>query len=480
MVTSVSAREQKTLLGALRLSAFASVKLTVVLLVSIAGCILLGAWCPQEAQSGRDKIIETFGPAMAEQLIKLGIADIFHSPLFLALIGLLTVNMVACSVQRVFPKVRLLRQPMAMLKAEAILKMPTNYERFYAVPPDLVLSTVRARLRSAQWSIETLSSEMQLAGHWGKFGRLAASVTHVGLLMLLAGVTVTSWTGFSGFQPVPLHGDLTFEQSQHSKLWIGRLPAWHVHVDGTRRENYDNGEAKQWYSNLSVVDASGHIVKQQEISVNNPLTYGGVDVYQSSWGLGSIAIAFNGKRTELPLRQMGPRINAAFLPLDRETIMLFSVHSPTEPVRVFAKVPEWPAPRLLAVLNRNQPTRLGGIELTYQELVPITGLQYKCDPGLPLTYTAFGFIIVGVMLAALPFRQVWASVEPGPETGVTRLIIGGTSRKGKAAFAKNLSKLLAAVDHDLVPIAAAADAPVLRTAGASINNEEDAPCLISS
>ncbi|MFX6357491.1 hypothetical protein ABTF91_20115, partial [Acinetobacter baumannii] len=70
-------------------------------------------------------------------------------------------------------------------------------------------------------------------------------------------MTITSWTGFSGFKPVRLDNSLEFADSEHSKLWIGKLPQWKVRVDATKREDYPTGEAKQWFSTLSVIDPSG-------------------------------------------------------------------------------------------------------------------------------------------------------------------------------------------------------------------------------
>src|SRR5262249_31448613 len=155
------------------------------------------------------------------------------------------------------------------------------------------------------------TGDNQLTAHWGKVGRLAPTVTHIGLLLLLAGVTITSWTGFSGFQTIDLYDSMRFDQSEHSKLWIGKLPKWQVRVDATRRENYDTGDPKQWYSTLSVISADGKLLSKQEISVNNPLSYGGVDIYQSSWGLHQIVVSFNGHKQRLELQQMGPQVNAA-------------------------------------------------------------------------------------------------------------------------------------------------------------------------
>ena len=105
---------------------FSSVKLTIVLLACLAVFVLLGAWCPQISQSGQDKVIEQFGQSAADILIKAGIADIFHSPAFLLLIALLTINIIMGSCKHVFPKLKLLRLPMTLLAAEQINKLPVH------------------------------------------------------------------------------------------------------------------------------------------------------------------------------------------------------------------------------------------------------------------------------------------------------------------------------------------------------------------
>jgi cytochrome c biogenesis protein len=429
------------------LSLFSSLKLFFVLISLSAITILIGSWCPQEAAVGRDKVIEQFGPEWANRMIEWGIADIFHTPFFLGLIGLLTVNLVCASCTRVFPKLKLLQQAMPFLSGNEIEKMPVHFSVDSTADAATTFGALISRLRRAGYSVSVEGD--RLTAHWGKIGRTAASVTHVGLLTLLTGVTITSWTGFAGFSPVLLHSSLSFDDSNHSKTWIGHLPTWKVRVDATRREDYENGDPKQWYSTLSVVDnKSGKVLKRQEISVNNPLSYDGVDIYQSSWGLHGLTLLFNGHPQFLQLNQMSPRVHAAVLPLDQRTVMIFSVRDPNAPIRVFAKIPEWPAPKMLALLPQGKPTRFGSVEITYHELVPQSGLQYKSDPGLPITYLAFGLIITGVLMASIPFRQVWAAVESGPNGA--RLVFGGNSKKAKAAFARAMTRMQTKLQEDVV------------------------------
>jgi len=453
-----------------RLAVFASVRLTVTLLVLIAATVLIGAWCPQESQVGQQKVIDMFGEEMAFNLSRWGITDIFHSPWLLTLIALLTVNMLACSFQRVFPKVRSLKQPMPWLTGREIGKLPFNKQLVLPVRCEQGLSKLSEHLSKSGYRV-CLQDE-RLVAEFGKFGRLAPTITHIGLLTLLMGVTISSWTGFSGFQPIPLGGSLNFNMSEHSKLWIGKLPEWRVRVEATRRDDYPTGEPKQWFSDLSVITGQGKLAKREQISVNNPLTYDGVDIYQSSWGLDQIVVRFNQHRRHLGLSPMG-KLYAAFLELEPGTVLIFSVRDQLQPLRLFAKMDSWPSPRLLTEIPLGRSIRLGAVDLTYEAVVPVTGLQYKSDPGLPVTLVAFAFIISGVLLAAVPHRQVWAHVEaanglariagsapatagygqPGSAIEDTQkaciLSIGGRSVKARTLFERSLQKLLAGIHKDL-------------------------------
>lgn len=433
-----------------QLSPFASVKLSVILMSLMALTIMIGAGCPQESQVGQEKVFEAFDRQTAEMLVRLGISDIYHSPWFLALTATMTLNMIVVSFQRVFPKLKQLKNQLPFIKGADITKLSLSRVLDFAAGENVhgqqaaLLAELSGRLTKMGYKIQ--ADGLRLRGEYGKVGRLAPSVTHVGLLTLLVGITITSWTGFSGFQPVLLDEKMTFVDSQHSKLWVGSLPDWKVRVDATRRENYATGEAKQWFSNLSVVDDKGKVLHQGEISVNNPLSYEGVDVYQSSWGLAKLIVSFNGHKREMDLRPMGNKY-ACFLPLDPETVLIMSLTSEGNSLRVFAKRKEWEAPKLISEIALGKSVKLGDVNLVFEKVVAVTGLQYKRDPGLPVTYVAFAIIMLGVMLAAVPHRHVWVAIEGG------KLFIGGNSRKAKVGFERSIDNLLEKIkgDYALVP-----------------------------
>ncbi len=419
-------------------NSLASVKLTVFLISLMAVFVLLGAWCPQTSQGGQDKVFEQFGEQTGQFLINIGVANIFHSPAFLLLIGFLTVNIIFGSFKHVFPKLKLLKIPMPWLTANQILKMPVHNEFAANIPLSAMKNKVIAYLNKNGYKVK-INGE-QLTAEQGKFGRLAPTVTHIGLLTLLTGVIWTSLTGFSGFKPVIPGEVFQFGDAEHSKMWIGKLPNWSASVSETHREDYPSGEAKQWYSSIAVQDKEGKLIKEQTISVNNPLSYDGVDIYQSSWSLKSLKIRFGNELKTLSLQPMG-KLFAAFLPLPDEAVLIFSVRDAQSPLRIFAKRKDWTAPKLLTQILPSKTANLGNVAVTYDGTIAQTGLQYKCDPGLPIVFIAFIFIIGGISLAAIPHKQIWAQLKENDSNG-TLVTIGGTTKKGKVSFARQIAKLV--------------------------------------
>ena len=67
---------------------------------------------------------------------------------------------------------------------------------------------------------------------------------------------------------------------------------------------YEDNRIKQFYTNLSILNNKGLEIKNQTISVNNPLRYQNVDFYQSDWNLLGIRIKSeltSNKISEIPL-----------------------------------------------------------------------------------------------------------------------------------------------------------------------------------
>ena len=77
---------------------FASVKLTIALLLSLAATSIIGTLIPQSEAPGA--YLQTFGETLYQIFSLLGLFDMYHSWWFRALILLLVVNIIVCSIDR--------------------------------------------------------------------------------------------------------------------------------------------------------------------------------------------------------------------------------------------------------------------------------------------------------------------------------------------------------------------------------------------
>ena len=77
---------------------FASVKLTIALLLSLAATSIIGTLIPQNEAPGA--YLQTFGEFLYRLFSLLGLFDMYHSWWFRALILLLVVNIIICSLDR--------------------------------------------------------------------------------------------------------------------------------------------------------------------------------------------------------------------------------------------------------------------------------------------------------------------------------------------------------------------------------------------
>ena len=68
-----------------------------------------------------------------------------------------------------------------------------------------------------------------------------------------------------------------------------------VRVNDFSIQYRDDGSEKQFFSDLSVLDATtGEQLIRKTISVNNPLRWGGVTMYQTDWSLAAVSLRAEG------------------------------------------------------------------------------------------------------------------------------------------------------------------------------------------
>jgi cytochrome c biogenesis protein len=446
----------------LRLVAWlADLRLAIVLLLLIAGASGLGTAIPQK--EAVDFYHERYDDApwlgwlKADGLLRLQLDHVYSSGWFLALLAFLGLALLLCSWRRQWPALQASLRWIDYTTPRQLSKL--NLAETLQTPQDDALRALASQLRAKGWSVR--EQEGRLAARKGLVGRVGPLLVHAGLVVLMVGAAWGALAGQRLERFLAPGSDLELLDRQ------GR-PQVTVVLDRFVIARDPAGRPEQFTSTLRLVPpaavdaptASGPpqaspaspadtppppdptLESPVEISVNHPLRYKGITLYQADWTLASIQIQLGRSPVlELPLQrfpQLGEQVWGLLLPTrpDGSQPVLLTLSSEEGPVQVFAADGTSlgllrPGGETLDV--RGLPVRVAGV-------VPASGVLFKRDPGVPLVYSGFAIVLIGGGLSLVATRQLWVVEERRDEGSWVHA--AGLCNRNLTAFARELPGLL--------------------------------------
>lgn len=443
---------------------FASVKLTVVLLLSLAALSIVGTLIPQNESPA--EYFRAFGPFLYQVFFTLDIFDMYHSWWFQGLIILLTANIVVCSIDRlqVTGKTIFARNP----------KFNIGSYRSRKSRKDFVLNGTLDRLKDAfggfmskefrYCKVVPADKGFAITAEKGRLTRLGVYIVHFSIVVLLIGGLVSSLKGFEGFANIA-EGESTDTVQLRSTEGTLKLP-FAVRCDDFDVQFYDTGAPKEFRSKLTIIE-NGQPVLQKDIIVNDPLRYKGINIFQASYGkMNNPGAAIDiSKEIVLGVQSkasgMSYTIKAQFKqPVEIPEGLGRFVIEEYRPEAEFRGMAVGPALRGTLTPKEGAPLTIllpikfpkfdnmrgGQFVISVLKTGQIfeeryfTGLQITKDPGVGLVYAGFILIIAGCMVTFfMSHQQVVIEVQPkGQEVSV---MVSGKSNKNKVGFQYKLDRL---------------------------------------
>jgi len=427
---------------------FRSVKLTIGLLILLAIVSVIGTLIRQNAPSA--EYIQRYGVDLYNVLNFFNLFDMYHSWWFSAILILLVVNLIACSLRRIKGILsQVFRGPETKALEDSMVRTLPYVEKVRTLAPSKKEEEIQSYLR--KWlknpdRIETESS-VTLYSEKGRFSRLGFPITHLSILLILVGGLVGSFYGFRGFVNI-LEGetvDRVFMRVKDEE--IARPLGFKVRCDDFSLTYYDlpgrkEKHVKEYTSILTILDKGQEILKQT-IQVNHPLRYRGLAFYQSSYGAihdVSLGVQRKDKKEKTVLKLMEGE--TAPLPNSNTRIRILryahQVHNFGEGVQVVLFKPnQEPRPFwLLKNFPKLDQQRGDEFFLTFEGFTEkeYTGLQVTRDPGVWIVWVGSGLMILGLIISFFfSHQRVWAKLPKSPEG---EIILAGSTNKNRLAFEK--------------------------------------------
>ncbi len=230
-----------------------------------------------------------YAPPLARLVLRLHLDNIYHSPAYLGIVGLILACMTLATFWRVIPT-RL--PPLRAVKIDAI---PLNASVVVSGDESNVRDRVESFFAGRGWLVrkrELGGTEWTFADkhNWARRGVLVA---HVGFVIIAAGTTLYWAFGYSG-QTVVVSGDTVRIPENGTRFKLDRF-AYRIDPIRTR-----SGIVYQPIDYVSTVDVASRDRPAQRsvLRVNHPLDVDGTSYYQASYGF---AVAFDVTRNGRPV-----------------------------------------------------------------------------------------------------------------------------------------------------------------------------------
>ncbi|MCF8039733.1 MAG: cytochrome c biogenesis protein ResB [Desulfohalobiaceae bacterium] len=457
-------------------NSFASVKLTIVLLFTLAATSILGTVIPQ--QKDPEAYLRQYGEGVYRLLDFLNILDMYHSWWFQLLLLLLVANLVVCSLQRLSSTWKLVFTREPSFRPDRFRNLKNKQEFKDKRSADELLRVFQPHVQSSfpRTHLQDQDGSRYLFGEKHRWSRLGVYVVHLSVLLMLIGGLIGSLLGFKGFTTIPEGESVTRIRSQNTDEVIDL--GFELKCEDFEVSFYDSGQPKEFRSDL-VVLKQGKPVYEKSIRVNQPLRYQGISIYQSTYGRvppehsgqsapEEIDLLLHhqasgkeyslttriGEKNELPaglgtLTLVDYKANFHLKGMELGPSLLARHSRPEkEPVYLLLPLnyPNFDKMRQAGVYFTVKKTRGGHVPEAPVEPVYYTGLQIKKDPGVWVVYSGFILLIIGCFITFfLSHQRVCVAVIQ--DEGKSRVVVSGLADRNKLAMDRKVEQLSRALPN---------------------------------
>jgi len=411
----------------------ADLRFAITILLIIASSSIIGTVIEQ------DQSIETyklnypltnriFGFLSWDIILKFGFDHVYTTWWFIVFILLFGISLLTCTILQQFPSLRIARRCQFFRTSEQfrLLNISTNLRH-------LSLTQLLFRVKEKRYSI--FQQKNIIYCYKGLIGRIAPIVVHFSMILVLSGSVFGALNGFKAQEIVPKTETFHIQNILNNGR-LTRIPKVSTRINDFWINYTQTATITQFYSDVSILNVDGNEIVRKTIFVNSPITYQDIDYYQTDWNLIGLRIKNeNSSILQYPLISILNNRNKVWLtwiPIDQQlknglTILIdnlqgyCSVYNETG--------------RFLGNLELNE-NFTSNVSITLMDIISSTGLQIKTDPGIPLIYTGFLFLMLSTLISYITYSQIWI-VQNKKE-----IFIGGNTTRADFDFEIEFFKLI--------------------------------------
>jgi cytochrome c biogenesis protein len=415
------------------LKSFANLKLAIFLLLLIAFFSGLGSIIEQDKPINfytQNYTNLFFGIPAWVYFQKLSLDHIYSAWWFFLLLIIFGVCLLSCTFSQQFPALKFARRYYFYTYSSQFNKLKYRF-----IGNKTSKGQLCYKLINEEYAI--FQKQDCFYGHKGLIGRVGPVIVHLSIICILIGSIFSAIRGFNAQEFVP-KSELFHIQNVVKSGNLATIRQQVFRINDFWVNYNKSGLIKQFQSDISVLTGKGDEILRKTISVNNPLVFQGLTMYQTDWGITGIRIKVSNKNSiiQLPVSRISDstqKLWVSWLPLNNpeKTGLLMVFNNARGKVDLYNEKAVY-----LTKIGIGQSSNTSdSLFINLIELITSTGIQIKADPGINIIYVGFGFLIISSFVSYISFSEIWFL-----ET-TDNILFGGQTNRAKVKFNIEMEKI---------------------------------------
>ena len=336
-------------------------------------------------------------------ILKFGFDHVYKTWWFISFIFIFGTSLLSCTFLQQVPSLKIARRCQFFRTTQQFNKLKISKNVSH-----LNLSQLLFKIKEYQYSI--FQQKNIVYCYKGLIGRIAPLIVHFSMILILLGSVLGATGGFKAQEIIPKTE--TFHiQNILSTGQLSLIPKTSARINDFWITYSKQKTINQFYSHISILNNEGNEIKQETIFVNSPAKYNGITYYQTDWNLIGLRLK-NQNQTiiQYPLTNVlsdKDKIWLSWIPLNTDltdgvTILINNLQGYCSIYNKFGQ--------FIGNLELNESININPF-LTLIDIISSTGLQIKADPGIPIIYGGFAFLMISTLISYITYSQIWIVKE---------------------------------------------------------------------
>jgi cytochrome c biogenesis protein len=411
----------------------ADLRFSIFILLLISFCSIIGTIIEQDQSIETYKINypltnPIFGFLTWDRILQFGFDHVYKTWWFFVLIFLFGLSLISCTFLQQLPSLKIARRCQFFRTTGQFYRLKIS-----TLLNDFSFTKVLLRIKENKYSI--FQQKNIIYCYKGLIGRIAPIVVHFSMILILLGTIIGSLFGFKAQEIVPKTETFHIQNILNNGQ-LTLIPKTSARINDFWITYTKNKTISQFYSDLSILDNQGNETNRKTISVNYPLISNNVYYYQTDWNLLGLRFqTLTNEIIEYPLINIFKNQSKLWLTwISNNSSLTDGIVTIIDNLEGYCSLYNQNG-EFLGNIELNETVNFQ-ITLTLLEIISSTGLQIKTDPGIPVIYLGFFFLMISTLISYITYSQIWIIKKN------QQIFIGGNTNRAIFEFELEFFKFI--------------------------------------